>query len=281
MADRYTYIPMIGFTLSLVWLISELWGPSLGRRLSLTALAALALIGCAAASRQQLRYWRNSITLFEHAIEVTPDNPVTQCNLGHGLVMEGKPGMAAVHYRAALAIKPNFKQAHYNLAAVLSYQQKWAEAAVEYQIVLGLDPKLYQAHAALAEILPHLNRTPEAVSHMETALLFHPDLPPELLNDLAWLLATSPRVEERDGEHAVQFAERACALTQYHQTTMVGTLAAAYAEAGRFSDAVATAEKARALASQAGDAVLRAKNQDLLELYRAGRPYREPAGLEQ
>ena len=75
----------------------------------------------------------------------------------------------------------------------------------------------------------------------------------------------------------MRLAERACELTKYQTTLLVGTLAAAYAEAGRFAEAVATAQKACALASKAKDQALLRKNQELLELYRAGRPYREPA----
>ena len=101
------------------------------------------------------------------------------------------------------------------------------------------------------------------------------------LNDLAWLLASRPQAEERDGARAVRFAERACELTQYQWTIMVGTLAAAYAEAGRFPEAVATAEKAIALATQAGDQALLARNRQLLELYGAGQPYHEPAAPAQ
>ena len=97
----------------------------------------------------------------------------------------------------------------------------------------------------------------------------------EALNNLAWLLATSPDAELRDGGRAVQLAQRACELTRFEQTVMVGTLAAAYAEAQRFPDAAATAETACALARQSGDPELQAKNQQLLELYRSGKPCRE------
>ena len=81
----------------------------------------------------------------------------------------------------------------------------------------------------------------------------------------------------RDGAEAVRLAERACELTRFQRTVMVGTLAAAYAEAGRFAEAVATGQKACALAAEAGDQALAGKNQELLQLYRAGRPYRETA----
>lgn len=99
----------------------------------------------------------------------------------------------------------------------------------------------------------------------------------EALNNLAWLLATCPEASVRNGAEAVQHAEQACQLTQYGRTIMVGTLAAAYAEAGRFSEAVATAQKACELASIFKEDDLLARNRELLELYRAGQAYHEPS----
>jgi lipopolysaccharide biosynthesis regulator YciM len=97
------------------------------------------------------------------------------------------------------------------------------------------------------------------------------------LNNLAWALATSPDASKRDGKRAVQLAERACDLTQYQQPIMVGTLAAAYAEAGRFDDAVATAQKARDIALALGQKDIAGNNQHLLELYKSGRAFHEAA----
>ena len=99
--------------------------------------------------------------------------------------------------------------------------------------------------------------------------------PPEVLNDQAWRLATSPDRKVRDGITAVLLAQLACKATHFHEATMVGTLAAAYAEAGRFDDAILTAQKACALASESGQQELLKRNQELLELYRAHQPYRE------
>jgi tetratricopeptide (TPR) repeat protein len=115
-----------------------------------------------------------------------------------------------------------------------------------------------------------------AIAHYRMALQINRDFP-EALNNLAWLLASNPDASVRNGPEAVRLAGRACQLTEYHRTTLVGTLAAAYAEAGRFPEAVATAEKACALASTVGDKVLVARNRELLELYRDGKPYHEPA----
>jgi hypothetical protein len=99
--------------------------------------------------------------------------------------------------------------------------------------------------------------------------------PPETLNNLAWRLATSPDAKVRDGARAVQLAERACKLTSNKTTIYLGTLAATYAEAGRFDEAMATAQKACDLAAQHGETNLLQKNQKLLELYRQHQPYRE------
>jgi hypothetical protein len=105
---------------------------------------------------------------------------------------------------------------------------------------------------------------------LETSLV-----PPEVMNNLAWQLATSPDPKNRDGNEAVRLAERACKLTGYRETVMVGTLGAAYAEAGRFDEAIVTAEKACALATAANKPELLKINQQLLELYRQHLPFHE------
>jgi peptidoglycan/LPS O-acetylase OafA/YrhL len=98
---------------------------------------------------------------------------------------------------------------------------------------------------------------------------------PEENNNLAWSLATSPEAANRNGARAVKLAEDACQRTQHKQTIMVGTLAAAYAEAGRFDEAILTAQQACALAAKNGETNLLQKNQELLELYQNHQPYRD------
>jgi hypothetical protein len=99
--------------------------------------------------------------------------------------------------------------------------------------------------------------------------------PPEILNNQAWIFATSPEATVRNGRLAVELAKRTCELTHYQKTIFVGTLAAAYAEAGQFDDAIAMAEKACALAEKSGELNLLQRNQELLALYRQHRPYHE------
>ncbi len=95
------------------------------------------------------------------------------------------------------------------------------------------------------------------------------------LNNLATLLATGSDARLRDGNRAVQLATQACELTQYHEPAILYTLAAAYAEAGRFNDAVATTEKARALAIQQGQKEMADENQSLVEMYKSGRAFHQ------
>jgi len=128
----------------------------------------------------------------------------------------------------------------------------------------------------LAQVLSQSGESARAVEHYREGLRRRPDHP-EALNNLAWILATDPDANIRKGGEAVQFAKRACELTRYQRPLLLGTLAAAYAEAGHFDAAVATAREAIARARALGQSGLAEKNQQLLERYQAHQPYHEPA----
>jgi protein O-mannosyl-transferase len=122
--------------------------------------------------------------------------------------------------------------------------------------------------------LARQHKSREAISQYRDALRLKSDYP-DALNGLAWVLSTDPNPELRSGPEAVLLAEQACELTQHQQAGMMTTLAAACAEAGRFSEAVAAAEKARDLALAAGQKEIADKAGELLELCKGGRPFRE------
>ena len=288
MADRYTYLPLIGPVLSLVWLLAEGRGekqigaslrrllPPWAGNIALAALAMLAVVACSLLTRHQLHYWRNSVALFEHTVEVTADNHGAQFALGVGLEKEGQVRRAMVHYRVAVDILPSYAEAHFNIGHLFRVQGAWQRAADEFVTTLRYKPRDLKFRLNLAGVLLEGGQTREAVQRFEEALQIDPDST-EALNNLAWMLAANSDPAIRNGARAVEYGERACQLTQFKQTTMVGTLAAAYAEAGRFADAVAAAEKACALAGQNGEQALLKRNRQLLELYRAGQPYHESA----
>jgi Flp pilus assembly protein TadD len=143
------------------------------------------------------------------------------------------------------------------------------DALGQFEETLRLRPDA-QSHSDLGLALTMLGRAREAAGHYETAVKLNPDWP-EALNNFAWLLATTPDAQLRNGARAVVLAEQACRLTDFKQPLLLGTLAAAYAEAGSFDEAVQTAGKAIALAAAENHPDLAKRNQELLELYRTGK----------
>ena len=133
-----------------------------------------------------------------------------------------------------------------------------------------------RTHYYLGLALDSEGQAEEAVAHYREAARLSPDTP-LYLNDLAWFLATNPKAELRDGAEAVRLAERACQLSGGKEARFWGTLDAAYAEAGRFAEAMATAAKVRELALAAGQPEIAQRAEERLALYRAGKPYRQPA----
>jgi Flp pilus assembly protein TadD len=153
-------------------------------------------------------------------------------------------------------------------------QGRLDEAQAKILEALRLYPQFPDAHFQLARTLAMQHKTAEAISQYRTALQLQPAMP-DALNNLAWILATNPQAEIHNGAEAVQLARRACALTRDSQPVLIGTLAAAYAEAGQFDEAVASAQKAHDLAVAQGLDKVAAKNSKLLELFRAHHAWQE------
>jgi Flp pilus assembly protein TadD len=190
------------------------------------------------------------------------------------LVREGKYAEAEAEYSNALMIKPD--DAVINRAlAIASLKAESEKKLTNLYNALKILPTP-ETHTQIAVILAIKGEFQDAIEHYNEALRLRPDSP-DVLNNLAWLLATCTDAHIRDGAQAVKHAGRACELTHYNMTPFVGTLAAAYAEAGRFDDAIATAQKACTLASKSGEQDLLRRNQELLVLYRAHQPYHEAA----
>jgi len=273
-ADRYMYLPSVGLSVGVVWLAWEWAARRAWARVLAQALAAGALLGYGWAARQQVRLWRDSETLFTHGLRVTRDNFILHNNLGTALLFQGRYAQAKPHYEEALRLRPLYAEALNNLGVLLTREGRVAEALPLLERAVRLAPKRATVYAELAVALAYEGRWDDAVDYYRRTLALQPDCLPAL-NNLAWIHATHPEARYRNGAEAVRLAEEACRLTRYQRAIFVGTLAAAYAEAGRFVEALATAEKAEALARAAGDARLAEKNRELAALYRAGRPYRE------
>jgi tetratricopeptide (TPR) repeat protein len=218
-----------------------------------------------------------AITHYQKTLQINPDYAEAHNSLGSALLQKGKMDEAMVHFQTALEINPDFAEAHNNLGNALFKMGKVDEAIVHYQKALQINPNDAEAQINLGSALLQKGSLDEAIAHYQKAVQNKPDSV-DVLNNLAWLLATCPDAHVRDGVQAVKYAGRACELTHYGVTVFVGTLAAAYAEAGRYDDAMAAAQKACALATAAGERELLERNQKLLVLYRAHQPYHEAAG---
>ena len=446
MADRYTYIPLVGIFIMLVWGIADLSVRWPRRACVLCGMTTLALAACLVQTWFQARTWQNTVTLFTHDLAVAGDNLVAHDNLGTALdkigrteegivhlklaaqlapdspfpfplnnlgwiyARDGKSDIANGYYQAALRNNPDFSPAHVNLAALFVSQKRWEEAAFHYQQSLRAEPDEPDVHYRLGDALVRLNKLDEALNHFQTALRLKPDFPEvesqiggvlhtlgkldaalhhyaeaarlkpdyahahlnqgvilaqqaqygqaslhllraiqleptngiarynlacvfasqgrfneaatafaevirlkpddadarerlgavleqsgnfaaaigqyremirfnpdsvEALRALAAILATNPNAALRNGAEAVRLAERANELTGHADPRMLTALDEAYAEAGRFEDAIKIAQQAKALAISNRQPALAEEAARRLESYRLAKPHRE------
>jgi tetratricopeptide (TPR) repeat protein len=276
MADRYTYVPLIGLFIAITWGVWDVLSGWRYARLVMIVASVAVLAACMTLTAAQVRWWRNSETLARHALAVTATNVPMEMVLGDALLEQGKFEEAARHFEEAAKISPSFVPIQNHLVIALAGQGKVDEAIAVCRIALKIEPHAVRPHYMLANLLSQRGQWLEAIAEYQTTLRIDPNHP-LALNDLAWLLATAPDARLRNGAEAVELAEKACRLTDYKVPLLVSTLAAAYAEAGRFDDAVKTAEQAITLATADGEKALVVKTRESLELYQAHEAYHEPA----
>lgn len=272
------------------------------------SVAILAVVPLAIASANQVRYWQNSETLFTHAVRATGHNTVARyilgalydsqgktdkaeaefrasieddpgnvkalCGLGYILWNEGKLDEARQQYQAALRIAPDSAQANFGLAEVFKKEGNFDQAMAGYYLALQYNPAIPEAHYQLAALFSAKGDAASAISQLEEAVQLAPDWP-LALNNLAWMRATETNSTLRNGAEAARLARRAVSLTRKDDPSTLDTLAAAYAETGRFPDATATAKAALETASAADETNLVKEIQSRLKLYQSHRPYRE------
>jgi tetratricopeptide (TPR) repeat protein len=237
-----------------------------------------------------------SMTVYT-AFWIRSGNPETQfvraIESGSALAHQGKLDEALHQYQEAIHLKPDFAEAHYNLGIVLAMKRQMEQAVGQFQEAIRLKPHYAEANnnlgflrteypkalGNLASTLDGQGRYAEAIRFYQAALKVQPDQE-NVLNNLAWLLATCPDAAFRNGPEAVRLAARACVLTGYGRPLLIGTLAAAQAEAGDFQTAIATAERAAALATSLHLEDVAARNRELIQLYRQGQPFHEKKRVE-
>ena len=175
MADRYTYVPLIGLFIVVVWGFADLVKGWRSRRWVVSVSAAVMVLALMAGSWLQVAHWKNSVKLFKHALDATSNNYVAHYNLGNALALQGNLTGAVSHYNKALQINPDHAEAHLNLAVGLDRQGKHQEAIQHYAEVLRISPHDAQSHNNLGVALAEQGRLREAVAHFTEALRIDPN----------------------------------------------------------------------------------------------------------
>lgn len=195
MADRYTYVPLIGLFIIIGWGFDEVVARWRYRRIASGAFIGVLLLALIICSRMQVRYWRNSASLFQHAIDVTTNNYYAQHSLGKALARQGKLDEAIVHYSKALQIRPDYAEAYFCLGAALEEQRKFQEAISSYSKALQIRPNYAPAHNNLGILLGRKGNLEEAIGHFLKVLEARPDYA-EAHNNLGITLARQGKLDE-------------------------------------------------------------------------------------
>lgn len=308
-ADRYTYIPMIGLALMFTWGLADLLAlfpyPTVVRSVAAVPVFIALLIS----SNLQVHHWRDTTTLWYHAAAVDPDNYLAHQNLGayyrnHGqedlaiqhfselmrirpdhaqwysdvgidLWKQGRTDEAMSHFSSAVQINPKLWVAQYNLGVAYESRGKFKEAADCYRQAVNLAPETIRYRRQLAYALQEIGQTEEAIREYDEAVRINPDWL-KVVNHAAWISATNLEPALRDGKQALKLAKQVCQATAFGNPKYLDTLAAAYAEDGQFEPAVENAEIALKLAESKNESELVDRIRVRLSFYENHQPFRDP-----
>ncbi len=308
MADRYTYIPLIGLFIIVAWGMRDIAAKWQSQRILLLIFSGIALVFFIICTWFQAGHWQNGISIFKHTLDVTKNNCVANCELGHALMRSGKLDDAVVQLYNALKINPNYEEAHANLGCTLARQNKVNDAIYHYQKALRINQNNVKAHNNLGILLVGKGKVNDAIYHYQKALRINPkyagayynlgkiyankgevenailyykkalQVSPnmaEALYNLSWIYATHKDNKFRNGKKAVKLAKKLCKLQIYSQPLSLDALAAAYAETGKFDKTVKIARQGLNMALTQGPEELASGLTKRLQLYQAGIPYRQ------
>jgi len=175
MADRWAYIPTIGIFVMIAWGLPQLLAQWRYRKTVIPMLAVAILSALMIIAQLQVQYWRNSITLFKHMIDVTENNAIAHNGFGFALLEQGKPEDALVHYRKAIQIEPDYSDGHCNLGYLLMKQGKIQDAVKHFRRALELRKSNKKARDNLGVALVKQGKISEAIAHFQEAIRIRPD----------------------------------------------------------------------------------------------------------
>jgi tetratricopeptide (TPR) repeat protein len=307
MADRYTYIPSIGFLIALVFLANDLAAKIQTPKVITIGAVAVISAACIFATEFQLPFWHDSESLFRHAATVTQNNEIALVDLGSALETENrleealaidrqaenlKTGRYQLHnnlgnildklgrheeslaeYREAIRLRPDNAVLHNAVGSELTALARFDDALKEFAEAERLDPNYAQPHAETAKVFFQQGRDTEAVDELRDALRCEPDNF-QILASTAHYLAANENAAARDGKSALALAAKANELTGHSQPMVFDALGMAFAENGDFTNAQTCAQNALDLATAAQMKKLEPLRQRL-ELYQNRQPWRE------
>jgi len=297
MADRYTYIPLTGLFIAIVWASAEL---SMKWRHGKSILATIAILVIGALSVRtyyQTRHWRDSIALFENALAVTENNYVAHYLIAETLRKQGKMDQAIAHCRESQRIKPYCREAYYELGMCFQQKKEYDKAIEQFDKAVRMQPDYIRAHYRLAMVLGKTKQLERAAVHFARTLELNPDhsaahyylgnillsqgdlnpaeehlekaLPDNLTNAKLYHNLGQACLQQGKFSKAIELAQRACELTEYNNLRVMGTLAEAYGAAGMFTEAIATARKIVEQAQLSGEKQLAREFQSRLVFFQS------------
>jgi tetratricopeptide (TPR) repeat protein len=267
MADRYTYVPLIGLFIIIAWGIPELASKWRYRKIGLEVLASVVLAVLLLWTRTQVRYWKNNLTLFGHSIAVTQNNWVMHNNYGKALAEEGQFEEAIKHLNEALRLRPVYFEARNNLGTIFFMQGKTDEAMECFTEALRIRPGQAEAYLNLGSAYGRQGKYDLAIQNYNEAIRLKPYYPTAYYN-----LGVIMNMQGKHDE-AIKYLGQALRLNP-NWPGALDALAIAYAAKGNFLQAVETAEKGISIAEAAGQKALADEIRNRLHLYRSGKPYR-------
>ena len=279
LADRYTYVPLVGIFLAAGWGLADLVArgplPPARRRAILAGLAAIVLLACAVRSYYQVQTWQDSETLYTQALAVSPTDPTLHYNLGSVLLDRDAFEPAEKHFRQALDVNPDYAKAHNNLSVLYRLTNRPQLALQHAQRAAELTPDRANVRHSYGLALQAVGRDAEALDQFAAAATLRPDWAAPLHRQ-AVILTTSRQRDLRDVGRAIELAKRAAQLTQRRDAYVLQTLATAYAQAHDFANAALTAEAAWRVARARQQQQLASQLERQLERYRQAIPATTP-----
>ena len=274
-AEHRMYLPLALIIATLMSAKHDLPGGGSPLRPAVIRAAIVVALGIplAMATDSRNAVYASDAGIWFDTIQKQPKNARARNNYASDLLKSGQSKAAEEHLQVAVAESPQFAEAHANLGVALATEGRTAEALTHFERALEINPFYTAAYENMAEAYGSQNQLAKAVKYFLKTLDQRPD-DVGLLNKTAWILATAIDPVARDGKEALVLAQHAVTLTARNDASSLDTLAAAYAENGRFEDAIAAGSEALALAKARGDQAFPAELTQRLDLYRAHKPVR-------